>query len=170
MKKALIISAHPGMGKTFLGRKYKNILDLESSDYKWIYSKNIEVMSCEQRKAADYRELNSEWPQNYMKAIEKNMYNYDYILIASYPLILDYLDSINFQYILATPTIESKEIYMKRYKDRGNRDNWIEGQETNWEEYVIQKLERPNVEKIILKDNETLEDYFIKSKYKLVKK
>lgn len=35
MNKPLIIAGFAGIGKTTLAKKYKNVIDLESSIYKW---------------------------------------------------------------------------------------------------------------------------------------
>lgn len=37
-KECKIISVFSCLGKTYLASKYKNILDLEASHYKWIYN------------------------------------------------------------------------------------------------------------------------------------
>ena len=38
MQKTLIIAEFAGVGKTTLAKKYKNVIDIESSPYKWDYS------------------------------------------------------------------------------------------------------------------------------------
>lgn len=64
----MIISAFPGCGKTILGIKYKNVIDLESSLYKYFFDANITKREIEARKATP-REKNPEYPKNYVKAI-----------------------------------------------------------------------------------------------------
>lgn len=169
MKEVIVISAHAGAGKTILGQKYKNVLDLESSDFKWIYPDKIKNMPKEKRKSIKDRKLNPKWPQNYVDAIKSNMDKYDIILIMSHPPFLDYLDSINFEYILAYPTIESKEVYMERYQKRGNNKNWLEQIQVDFD-LLIEQYENKAVQKIVLTGNETLEDALIQRKYKLIEK
>ncbi len=36
MKEGIIIAAFATCGKSYLGKKYKNVIDLESSNYKYI--------------------------------------------------------------------------------------------------------------------------------------
>lgn len=45
----MIISGFAGIGKNCLGNKYKNVIDLESSDYKWLYSAELENMDKEKQ-------------------------------------------------------------------------------------------------------------------------
>jgi len=170
MKKAVIISAHPGVGKTMLAQKYRNVLDLESSNYAWIYSEDSKKLSEEQRKAIDDREPNPEWPQNYIKAIRENMPKYDYILIMSSPLVLNCLDDEKISYLLAFPSIDSEAVYMKRYRERGNNARWLGRFRKVFKTYVRQKQRRKNCEKIVLHGDETLEDYFVRNGFRLVEK
>lgn len=46
----MIVLAFPGLGKTTVASKYKNIIDLESSDYMWTLSKLFEDVPVELRK------------------------------------------------------------------------------------------------------------------------
>ena len=47
----LIIWGYPGVGKSYVGKKYDYIVDLESSDYKWIYDDKVINMNKELRKS-----------------------------------------------------------------------------------------------------------------------
>ena len=61
----IIIAAFATCGKTVLGKKYKNIKDLESSPFKNIMRDDL---SMEEQKGTK-REINPMWPQNYYNAI-----------------------------------------------------------------------------------------------------
>lgn len=169
MKNALVISAHAGSGKTILGKKYINVLDLESTDFKWIYPDEIKNMPKEKRKSIKNRTLNPMWPKNYVEEIKKNLNKYDFILIMSHPPFLDYMDKSSIHYILAYPNLSAKEIYMERYRKRGNNENWLKKINVDFE-LLINKYEEKEVTKIILNDNEFLEDALLNKGYKLIKK
>lgn len=47
----LIIRGYPGIGKSYVGKRYDYIVDLESSDYKWIYDDKVINMNKELRKS-----------------------------------------------------------------------------------------------------------------------
>lgn len=170
LAKATIIAAYAGVGKTYLGNKYKNVLDLESLNFKWIYSEDVQYLSDEQKKGLnDKRELNENWPQNYVEGILKNYSNFDYILVSINSKFLDILDERNIDYILVYPDLKSKEIYMRRFICRGNGEKRLSAIQNTFEN-TIKSLEQRNVKKIVLSGEETLEDWFIKNNYKLIEK
>ena len=67
-KKGIIISGFGGVGKTYLAKKYKNVVDLESSPFKYDYS-NIENLDYEKLKGEPNRIIRKDYPENYIKAI-----------------------------------------------------------------------------------------------------
>ena len=71
MKKGIIIAAFATCGKTYLGKKYKNVIDLESSSYKYDNTEIINIPP-EERKGT-IRRKNPNWPNNYYNAIEYNI-------------------------------------------------------------------------------------------------
>lgn len=159
MQKAIVIAGHAGVGKSCLARKYDNILDFDHLFYKYVYPEKIlKNTSFEQLKGMNQnRTINSSWPQNYIDELAEKNKEYKIILIPASLEILDYLDEINFEYILCYPTIESKPIYMKRYMERGTNQEWVEKMNRNFED-AIRSFDAKKVEKIILQSDETLED------------
>ena len=61
-----IISAFPGIGKTTLAKEHHSVIDLESSNYKWLdIDSNLPI---EQRKGMS-KTLNPNFPENYIRDI-----------------------------------------------------------------------------------------------------
>ena len=83
MKTGIIISAFATCGKTYLGKKYKNVIDLESSNYK---HDNTEIINIppEERKGTT-RRPNPNWPNNYYNAIIEAQKKYDIVLVQLKP-------------------------------------------------------------------------------------
>ena len=79
MNQGIIIAGFATCGKTYLGNKYSNVIDLESSNYKFDNSETINI-STEERKGTN-RKINPNWPSNYYKAIVDAQKKYDVILV-----------------------------------------------------------------------------------------
>ena len=167
MKKPLIIAGFAGIGKTTLANKYKNVIDLESSIYKWDNT-GLEDIPVEARNGI-IRKENANWPNNYIEEIKKQSLYYDIILVWIHPDVLKIYDENNIDYVLCYPDKDSLKIYEKRYIERGNNKEYIE-KVINTYDMRLNQFREKNAPKIILKGNETLEDYLLNHNYKLVKK
>lgn len=167
MKKPLIIAGFAGIGKTTLANKYKNVIDLESSIYRWDNT-GLEDIPVEERKGT-IRKENVKWPNNYIEEIKKQSLNYDIILVWIHPDILDLYDENNIEYVLCYPDKNSLKIYEQRYKERGNNEEYIK-RVINTYDMRLNQLKEKNVPQIILRGSETLEDYLLNHNYKLVKR
>lgn len=130
-----IIAGFPGVGKSIAAEsKDWMFLDMESSDYHWIASTD------------DNKICNPNWPNNYVDAILEAARNtgttYIYILISTHNEVLAELDRRKIYYTAVLP--KSKDIYIQRYKDRGNNESFIQKLEEKFEIF-IQSVESTNV-------------------------
>lgn len=75
MNKGIVIATFVTCGKTYLTKKYKNVIDLESSNYKFDNSELINIPKEERN--GTVRKINKDWPENYYKAIG----SYDIVLV-----------------------------------------------------------------------------------------
>lgn len=71
MRKVLIISAFSALGKTYLSRKNKKVLDFEASFYRWLYKDENLAKDVEKRKGVTDRIENPEYPRNYLNDLEE---------------------------------------------------------------------------------------------------
>lgn len=88
----ILIAGFATCGKSVLGKKYKNVIDLESSSYKHVCSDDN--LTVEERKGTK-RNINDKWPQNYYDAIMIAINNYDIVLVQLKPEHFDYFDKNN---------------------------------------------------------------------------
>ena len=166
MSKGIIIAAFATCGKSVLGKKYKNVLDLESSLYKHkIANDNLTV---EERKGTK-REINTEWPQNYYDAISKAVDKYDIVLVQLKPEHFDYFDKNDIRYSIAYPNIDNWSVIEKRFIERGNNDAFITRLKEVFKPYYEDAIHRKYENLFILNGEETLEDVFIKNNIRLIK-
>lgn len=167
MKTPLIIAGFSGIGKTMLAKKYKNVIDLDSSEFVYDDSDIIDI-PFEKRKGIKNRKKNLLWPQNYINTIIslKEKGNYDIILVWDREdIIKEYLlNKIDF--VLCYPSKEDLYNYSKRFKNRGNTEEYIQFKLEQYNE-KMEFFKELNVEKIILPYNYTLEDYLKSIDFKL---
>ncbi len=158
MSKGKIISAFATCGKTYLGKRYSNVIDLESSNYKFI-NQDIDV-PVEVRKGS-VREINSEWPNNYYEAIVEAQSKYDIVLVQLKPEHFDYFDQHNIQYSIAYPNLNNWDNVEKRCRNRNNNEKFINKLKEVFEPYYVDSMKR-NYEKFyILSGDMTLETCLI---------
>ncbi len=127
--KTIIISAFPGMGKSYTANhlsQYK-MLDLESSDYSWIKTNQGKIR-------------NPVFPQNYIKTIKNLIFQnlYQIIFISSHKIVRQQLQKNKIQYYFIYPDIFLKDEYIERFKQRGNDQQFIKLLEQNWESWITQ--------------------------------
>lgn len=166
MKKGIVIAGFAGVGKTTLAKKYTNVIDIESSPYKWDYT-NMDTSNLEKLKGTKNRKINSDFPQNYIKAIKDAQLKYDIVLVWIHPEeILPYYDSNNIDYYLCFPSKDAFKDYEDRFINRGNNRDYIDKVLNSYDKSYEQFKQNPH-KKIVLECGETLETALIKMKIKL---
>lgn len=145
-----VISVFAGLGKTYVGKKYKNVCDLQSSPYRYDYS-NVNSNDYERLKYTEEKNVNPEWPNNYVKAIKSAMENYEVVLVPSNEDVRTLLIENNIPFIFILPDLNSREILLERYKERNNNeklikevmeyfDNWSrEQKDYSYPIYILEK-------------------------------
>lgn len=169
IKNGIVIAGFAGIGKTYLAKKYKNVIDLESSPYKYDYS-NIRQIDIEKFKGKNGRIINKEFPLNYINAIKKAQKEYEIVLVWIHPEeILPYYDKYDIDYYLCFPNKEAVCEYKDRFINRGNTQEYIDKVLSSFDKRYIQFINNSH-KKIILLPGETLEDALLKKNYTLIKK
>lgn len=130
-KKALVVSAFPGTGKTTLFNseicESLNVLDSDSSTFD-----------------------KSEFPANYMEHIKSNLDGKDLILVSSHKEVREALVENNIEFILAYPTLRCKEEYIQRYIDRGSPEAFVKLLTEQWDNWISEMESQQECEHSVL--------------------
>jgi len=120
-RKTKIVSGFPAVGKSVLTKNsHYKVLDSDSSQFSWIKE----------------GERHPDFPDNYMNHIKKNIGEVDYILVSSHDVVRQALEENNIEYNLIYPSIDLKEEYIKRFKSRGNDENFIKFIDSKWNDFI----------------------------------
>lgn len=148
-----IVSGFPGIGKSWLAQLYpKAVRDLESSDFHWFKDP-----------INDHQSPNPQWPHNYMetiKALDKSGM-YRVVMVSSHASIRKYMadEKIRYTNICPQDTPEMKTIFMKRYRDRGSSEEFIQNMDEHWSEYVQGMIQDPGAVATIQLSAENVNDW-----------
>lgn len=133
---ALIISAYPACGKSYYYKKHslyaesgngtEKILDSDSSNFSWIYN--------ESGTKTDIR--NPDFPNNYIEYIKKHLDKEAIIFVSSHESVRAALHENDIPFAIVVPEFDMKEEWLKRMKNRGNNEAFIQLQDEHWTEWV----------------------------------
>lgn len=126
MKKGIIVAGFTALGKTTLGKKYNNVIDLESSLYQWKYEDEMTLEQIENNKGKEGRIYNDEFPLNYFNAILDAQKEYDVILTSMHWELLEEFEKNGIEYYLAYPELDFADAIRQRCIHRGNSEEWSE--------------------------------------------
>lgn len=124
IEKGRIISAFPGMGKSYIAQNYKNWVDLESTPFQKNWKLYADVA-------------------NHMSS---NGYN---VMVSTHKEMRDELKLRSADFTLAMPSRNLKQEYIRRYKYRGNDYSFVYMMSGNWDKFIDDLVSESDVTKII---------------------
>ncbi len=169
-KKNLIL-AYMGTGKTELEHQYKNVIDLDFQDYKYIYDESIRQLPLEQRKGqTSLRTENPNYPDNFINAVLTELEEDKIVVSPFIGHVFKAIDSDAFKknakdirIILAFPMPNNFEEYVDRFRKRGNGEEFILRRRKEFTSLVdlFNNASNEEYEKIIIKPNQYLSEALI---------
>ena len=127
----ILIAGFGAIGKTTVSKKYNNVMDLESSSFKYIIDDELKKLNPEERKGLKSRKLNKEFPNNYYNEIMKDLEVYDIVFISMHNEIIDLLEENNINYYVVYPEENMIEEILERCKNRGNKNDFLPDKQHN---------------------------------------
>lgn len=123
--KTKIISAFPGTGKTVYHSKHRETtLDSDSSNFSWIIYENGNKVR------------NPAFPKNYIDHIKENIGKYEFIFVSSHKEVREALLENCIFFYLVYPDRTRKDEFIKRYKNRGNDEKFVELVSNKWDDWM----------------------------------
>ena len=99
-----------------------------------------------------------EWPYNYVEAIKEALAGEKTLLIPAAFDVLRLLRKDNIPYTLCYPQRDAKEVYRKRYLDRGNTEDFLEIFIGGWERFLDYLEQDTYGQHIVMQPHEFLSD------------
>ena len=122
-----IISAFPGVGKTYYHERNKGIsIDSDSSHFSWV----------KDSEGNNTKERNPEFPNNYINHIKENVGKYKYIFVSSHEEVRNSLKENGIEYYLIYPAKKRKKEFIERYIQRGSPEGFVNLISKNWDSWI----------------------------------
>lgn len=155
-----VICAFAGLGKTYLSKKYSNIIDFDLQGFKYIYNQK-DLYNIEKLKGLENKIKNKDWPKNYIIELRKLMNQRKIILVPADNEVREILVSENIDFVFIMPSLDSKDALIAKYKQRGNNQKYIQRAMSDLEQWSNLNYD---YETIVLDKDEFLEDWLLKEK------
>lgn len=127
MKQTRIVSAFPGTGKTHAFKSGEfDCIDSDSSLFSW-------TTDDEGRKVR-----NPNFPRNYVNHIRENVGKVDFIFVSTHKEVRDALRKSCLYFYLVYPHDDLKDEYVRRFKERGSPQSFIDLVESQFEEWACE--------------------------------
>jgi len=159
----MIIAAHAGTGKSTLAAMYPDrMVDFVAMPYKYYLDELEEPAQGDaeagKNKANPNLNMRIEWPYNYVEAIKEALAGEKTLLIPAAFDVLRLLRKDNIPYTLCYPQRDAKEVYRKRYLDRGNTEDFLEIFIGGWERFLDYLEQDTYGQHIVMQPHEFLSD------------
>lgn len=129
MRRTFVISAFPACGKTYCFENYQDeflMLDSDSSEFSWI----------KDSKGNNTKKRNPDFPNNYIEHIKKNIGKVDVIFVSSHEVVRKALADNGVKVIIVYPNKSLKNEWVRRFRERGNDDGFINFISDNWDKFI----------------------------------
>jgi hypothetical protein len=99
-----------------------------------------------------------EFPDNYLMHIQETRPSVDVLLVSSHNVVRDELEERGIPFHLVYPTVDQKDEYMARYKQRGSPQPFLDLMDQNWEKFIGECAQQQGCTHVVLKPGQFLGD------------
>lgn len=99
-----------------------------------------------------------EFPDNYLMHIQETRPKVDVLLVSSHNVVRDELEERGIPFHLVYPTVDQKEDYMNRYRQRGSPQPFLDLMDQNWEKFIGECAQQIGCTHVVLKPGQFLGD------------
>lgn len=159
-----IIAGFPGIGKTyfkasFASKESKQILDSDSSFFHWKYTMETDgkvVRRPNENFVEDYVNYVQYQRQELLKQPQMSSLPVNgIILVSTHPEVLSKLFYNHMYPILVYPDKSLKDVYLEKYKHRGDNPFFIQRMGSHWDS-MNENMSIIDINQVILEKNDTL--------------
>lgn len=163
--KAMVISAFPGVGKSYIAQNSngKKVLDSDSSQFSWLRDKEGHKILDKQGKPI----RDPKFLDKYMDHIKSNIDEADIIFVSSHDNVRQALNDEGINHCIVFPSDSMKDEMLNRYSLRGNDTSFINMMKENWSKFIEGMKKDTCPHKIVLQPGEYLSDVMPKIKQSL---
>lgn len=140
MSTSKLVFGFPGVGKTYAFNRARELglylYDSDSSKFHWMYDDKGNLMKDE----FGDKIAHPAWPQNYVDYIKlvgmEQEVNPDFIFVSTHEEVMNALKDVEMEKYVIAPHLSMKDEFMKRYRERGSDETFIELMNKNWANFV----------------------------------
>lgn len=99
-----------------------------------------------------------EFPANYLTHIQETRPTVDILLVSSHDIVRDEMEEYGIPFYLVYPTMDQKQDYMQRYRERGSPQPFLDLMDKNWEKFITGCQQQDGCTHVVLQKGQYLSD------------
>lgn len=148
-----VYAGFPGVGKSNFFKNNQAMLKISDSDsslFSWVYNED------------KVRTRNPEFPANYIAHIKSLISkDYDVVFVSTHSEVIEALIESGIQFEVVYPNRDLKEEYLRRYRERGSDEAFINLLDSKWDMFIDSLENLKDVQRVVLVDaNAYMADMF----------
>lgn len=141
---ALVVSAFPATGKSYLAERNSELVDSDSSLYSWEW------------RGPETRVRHSAWPGNYLEHIRANLADDRSVLCSTHEEVRGVLVKAGLSFVLVYPRADLRTEYIDRMRERGSPGGLIQVVADRWFSWMADLRKQDGCAHVVLGPGEYL--------------